>query len=264
MTAAVPSQPPIRRPVVSPLLTSASGVDDTTRDRLVFSVGDRYAVLVELNLTPAVSADHIRGQFLDVFHAAFASEPQQPPEPRRISVHYLQCLLTASEIRALAEQDKQSRTIYRIWPDYRVRAHLDRSVSTIKADAAARTYATSGDGIVWAVIDSGIGQSHPHFACGTVTDPAVSRLHRDFTGLLTPGGTVTSDPAPALTDPSGHGTHVAGIIAGAAPADLARILIAVNEPSSTDLPSWVSRTLEPRAHAERDRAAGPAGQPQGA
>jgi hypothetical protein len=137
MTAAVPSQPPIRRPVVSPLLTSASGVDDTTRDRLVFGVGDRYAVLVELNLTPAVSADHIRRQFLDVFHAAFAGEPQQPPEPRRISVHYLQCLLTASEIRALAEQDKQSRTIYRIWPDYRVRAHLDRSVSTIKASRPA-------------------------------------------------------------------------------------------------------------------------------
>jgi subtilisin family serine protease len=126
-----------------------------------------------------------------------------------------------------------------------VRAHIDRSVSTIKADAAARTYATSGDGIVWAVIDSGIDQTHPHFACGTLTDPAVSRLHRDFTGLLTPGGAVTSDPASALTDPLGHGTHVAGIIAGAAPADPAKILITVNEPSSTDLPSWASRTLEP-------------------
>ena len=251
MTSAGPGQPPIQRPVVSPLLTSAPGVDDATRDRLVFNIGDRYAVLVELNLAPGVSADQIRGQFLDVFHAAFASESEPPPEPRPISVHYLQCLLTQNEIRALAEQDEEpragssARTIYRIWPDYRVRAHIDRSVSTIKADAAARTYATSGDGIVWAVIDSGIDQTHPHFACGTLTDPAVARLHRDFTGLLTPSGTVTSDPASALTDPLGHGTHIAGIIAGAAPDDPAKILIAVNEPSSTDLPSWVSRTLEP-------------------
>jgi hypothetical protein len=192
MTSAGPGQPPIQQPVVSPLLTSASGVHDATRDRLVFNVGDRYAVLVELNLTPGVSADQIRGQFLDVFHAAFASESEPPPEPRPISVHYLQCLLTQAEIRALAEQDEEpqagasARTIYRVWPDYRVRAHIDRSVSTIKADAAARTYATSGDGIVWAVIDSGIDQTHrtspaapspirPCPGC-TATSPACSLL----------------------------------------------------------------------------------------
>ena len=118
-------------------------------------------------------------------------------------------------------------------------------MTTIKADAATRTYGTAGVGIVWAVIDSGIDKDHPHFAGGTVTDPAVARLHRDFTGLLTAAGTVTDDPAPALTDPVGHGTHVAGIIAGAAPADPSKVLIAANEPSSGDLPSWVNRTLEP-------------------
>jgi subtilisin family serine protease len=246
-----PGQPPVQRPVVSPLLTSASGVDDATRQRLVFSVGDRYAVLVELNLTPGVSADDARQQFQDVFGAAFAGESAPPPPPRRISVHYVQCLLTRAEIQLLARQDEQpgagsaARTIYRIWPDYRVRAHIDQSVSTIKADAATRTYATSGDGIVWAVIDSGIDQTHPHFAGGTVTDPAVARLHRDFTSLLTPAGAGPSPPESPLADPLGHGTHVAGIIAGSAPADPAKILIAVNEPSSSDLPSWAGRTLEP-------------------
>ena len=126
-----------------------------------------------------------------------------------------------------------------------MQAHIDRSVTTIKADAATRSYATSGQGVVWAVIDSGIDKGHPHFGGGTLTDPAVSRLHRDFTGLLTTDGTVTDDPGPALTDPNGHGTHVAGTIAGAAPADPAKVLIAANEPSSDGLPSWVSRTVEP-------------------
>ena len=245
------NKPPVQRPVVSPLLSP--GADEATRARLVYSIDDRQAVLVELSLLTGASADDIREQFRNVFHAAFEQEPEQPPEPLPISAHYMRCLLTQGEITALAEQDTgrpagsspPGRTIYRIWPDYRVQAHIDRSVTTIKADAATRTYGTAGVGIVWAVIDSGIDKDHPHFAGGTVTDPAVARLHRDFTGLLTAAGTVTDDPAPALTDPVGHGTHVAGIIAGAAPADPSKVLIAANEPSSGDLPSWVNRTLEP-------------------
>ena len=245
------NKPPVQRPVVSPLLSP--GVDQATLDRLVYSVNGRQAVLVELDLSADAGADDIREQFRTVFHAAFEQEPEQPPEPLPISAHYMRCLLTQDEITTLAEQDKAhlagsappGRTLYRIWPDYRMRAHIDRSVTTIKADAATRTYGTAGAGIVWAVIDSGIDKDHPHFAEGTVTDPAVSRLHRDFTGLLTANGTVPDDPAPALTDPLGHGTHVAGIIAGTAPEDSGKVLIAQNEPASTDMPSWVVRTLAP-------------------
>jgi subtilisin family serine protease len=248
-----PGKPLIQRSLVSPLLSGASPVDEATRARLTYSIGNRQAVLVELNLSTGASAEEIRGQFTDVFRASFENQSEQPPEPRPISAHYMRCLLTQDEISALADQDTApqagsslpSRTIYRIWPDYRMQAHIDRSVTTIKADAATRSYATSGQGIVWAVIDSGIDRDHPHFAGGTVTDPAVSHLHRDFTGLLTADGTVTDDPAPALTDPVGHGTHVAGIVAGAAPADQGKILIVENQPSSGDLPSWVKRTLEP-------------------
>jgi subtilisin family serine protease len=204
---------------------------------------------VELKLAVGVSAEDLRTQFRNVFEAAFEHGSDPPPEPLPISGHYMRCLLTQEEITALAEQDTSAsppdRTIFRIWPDYRVQAHIDRSVATIKADAATRTYGTSGAGVVWAVIDSGIDEDHPHFACGTVSDPVVARLHRDFTGLLTAEGTVTNDPASALTDPFGHGTHVAGIIAGAAPGDPGKVLIAQNEPSSTDMPSWVVRTLAP-------------------
>ena len=71
---------------------------------------------------------------------------------------------------------------------------------------------------MWAVIDSGIDKDHPHFAGGSLTDDSVAHLHRDLTGLLLAGGTVPDDSSTALTDPVGHGTHVAGIIAGEAPA----------------------------------------------
>ncbi len=249
--AAGTNQPPVQRPVVSPLLTSA--VDDATREKLVYTIDDRQAVLVELSLSTGAPTADIRDQFRDVFHAAFAQDPQQPPDPIPISANYMRCLLTPDEVTKLADQDTArptatpplSRTIYRIWPDYVVRAHIDRSATTIKADAATRTYGTAGIGVVWAVIDSGIDKDHPHFAGGTLTDDSVAHLHRDLTGLLSAGGTVPDDPSTALTDPVGHGTHVAGIIAGAAPTDPSKVLIAANQPTSGDLPSWVSRTLDP-------------------
>ena len=244
------ANPSLQRRVVSRLLSP--GADEAAQKRLVYSIEGRQAVLVELNLSAGAIADEARERFRTVFHAAFEHASEQPPEPLPVSSHYMRCLLAQDEITKLADQDAAadgpapgSRTIYRIWPDFRVQAHIDHSLTTIKCDAAARTYGTSGDGIVWAVIDSGIDKDHPHFAGGTVTDPAVSRLHRDFTGLLAADAKMTDDPAPALTDPFGHGTHVAGIIAGAAPADPGKVLIAANEPTSGDLPSWITRTVPP-------------------
>src|SRR5215467_13706151 len=241
---------PLQRTVVSPLL--APGADEAAQRKLVYTIEGRKAVLVELNLPAGALAEDIREQFMGVFHAAFEHENEQPPEPLQISSQYMRCLLTPKEVTKLAAQDAGPpddpapvRTIYRIWPDFVVHAHIDRSPTTIKSDAAARTYGTSGEGIVWAVLDSGIDQTHPHFAGGTVTDPAVARLHRDFTGLLTADGKMTDDPAAALADPYGHGTHVAGIIAGTAPTDPGQILIATNQPTSEDLPSWGNRTLAP-------------------
>src|SRR5215831_6206338 len=246
-----PGNPPLQRSVVSRLLGPEA--DEAAQQKLVYTIEDRQAVLVELNLPSGAIAEDVREQFRTVFHTAFEHESEQPPEPLPVSSQYMRCLLTPDEITKLAAEDAgapgdpapAARTIYRIWPDFVVHAHIDRSPTTIKSDAAARTYGTSGEGIVWAVLDSGIDQNHPHFAGGTVTDPAVAHLHRDFTGLLAADGKMTDDPAAALADPYGHGTHVAGIIAGTAPTDPGKILIAANQPTSDGLPSWVNRTLAP-------------------
>lgn len=236
--------------ILSPLLTAYSAIDQATQARLVHAIGGRQAILVELDVPTSASAAAAREQFLAIFHTVFNEEREQPPEPLPISANYMRCFLTSDETSAMLDMDSLGNSppgdgiILRIWPDYRLRAHIDHSVTTIKADAAARTYSASGEGIVWAVIDSGIDKDHPHFAGGTLTDPAVSHLHRDFTGLLYADGIVTDDPAPALTDRFGHGTHVAGIIAGAAPADPGRILIGAQGRSSGGLPWWVTRALE--------------------
>lgn len=240
------TNPSVQRRVVSRLL--GPGADEAAQKKLVYSIDDRHSVLVELRLSPGTVADELRQRFRNFFHDTFEQESEEPPEPLQVSSHYMRCLLTQDQITKLASQDTAAAggpTIYRIWPDFRVHAHIDGSLTTIKSDAAYRTYGTTGAGIVWAVIDSGIDKDHPHFVGGTVSDPDVSRLHRDFTGLLAADGKVTDDPAPALTDPFGHGTHVAGIIAGAAPTDPGRVLIAENKPTNGDLPSWANRVLPP-------------------
>lgn len=81
-----------------------------------------------------------------------------------------------------------------------------RSVSTVMADVARKVFGSTGRGIVWAVVDSGIDGTHPHFRRHANLELPAPLTHRDFTVLKGDG-----EP---LVDRSGHGTHVAGIIAG--------------------------------------------------
>jgi serine protease AprX len=130
--------------------------------------------------------------------------------------------------------------IYHIWPDFEIKPLLTRSVATVKADAARIAYSAQGDKVVWAVLDSGIQGDHPHFKeHGNLRDLPGPLRHRDFTVLRTetpPEGASEQDQAAfrekiakesedeALHDGFGHGTHVAGIIAGEVPAAKAKEL----------------------------------------
>ena len=97
------------------------------------------------------------------------------------------------------------RTIHHIWPVFEIHNCITSSIRTVKVDAAQRSFSAQGEGITWAVMDTGIDALHPHFKLHANIDPA-SPYHADFTGAA--GG-----PQPLL-DEFGHGTHVAGIIAG--------------------------------------------------
>ncbi|MGB3523606.1 MAG: S8 family peptidase [Mycobacterium sp.] len=134
-------------------------------------------------------------------------------EPTVIADQYLSGDLTPAQMQNIATADSAAgdwpyRAIFRIWPDFEVHRQIDVSTTTVKAVPAQRSFAAFGDGIVWAVIDSGIDGTHPHFQGEhTLSDPSVADLHHDFVSG-------SSDPAAALVDDDGHGTHVAGIIAG--------------------------------------------------
>jgi subtilisin family serine protease len=128
--------------------------------------------------------------------ARLAAEGEPQPSPRDTDRR-----LTGKERQLVS----RLRAIHQIWPDFRMRSCLTHSVATIKADAAHRSFTAHGKDITWAVMDSGIDATHPHFALHKNVDTA-SSYHKDFTGLASPGS--------ALQDLYGHGTHVAGIIAG--------------------------------------------------
>jgi subtilisin family serine protease len=139
----------------------------------------------------------------------------------------------AEKRRANAENDAvrrridpaRCRAIFHIWPDFEVSATITKSIATIKCDAAQQSFSASGAGITWAVMDSGISKDHKHFAMHGNIDPT-SPLHHDF----------TLDGSDPFNDENGHGTHVAGIIAG-------EWRVAADTPDA-QRPLAVSRTLK--------------------
>ncbi len=139
------------------------------------------------------------------------------------SRHYVFASLYPNEIRELARLDLAehtasdpdkgtavNRTIHRIWFDHDIELYVNKSISTVKADAARTAFGALGDNIVWAVLDTGVDGEHPHFKTHGTLNLKAPLCHADFatTGVKDDGG------QSALEDEKGHGTHVAGIIAG--------------------------------------------------
>lgn len=106
---------------------------------------------------------------------------------------------------------KQIPLVYKIWHDHEIYRCVYESVRTIKGDAAQASFAASGKGVVWAVADTGIDKTHPHFSTLKTLELPDGLRHWDFTS---DNADPASASAAALIDISGHGTHVAGIIAG--------------------------------------------------
>ena len=100
--------------------------------------------------------------------------------------------------------------MHRVWRNSTKRALLDRSPQTIHADAVQSAYRAFGEGITWAVLDTGIQPTHPHFG----THDTIREVF-DCTEIGEPQRlTRRRRKARIGVDRDGHGTHVAGIIAG--------------------------------------------------
>lgn len=227
--------------------------------------------IVELNAQHLGGLPGAANAFIELYRQEISGTPGQPqdngsnatsssgqpaaPAPVRIAKSYYRCELKDKEWRRLVAVDERKapaeRAIYRLWPDFPVRARTYRSATTIKADAALRSFDAAGEDITWAVIDSGVQGDHLHFGRAdadggrkkhVLWSDAVRDLHRCFADvheqrgalfvnkgpLPDPDWTADMNPADrkalveqhrtlALRDDFGHGTHVAGIISGRAP-----------------------------------------------
>ncbi len=164
----------------------------------------RHAVLIELSDRGAEPLDARRRT------AVAALEELVGKEAEAASIDPLQrfvaARLTTAEIQALSTR-RADLSLYCVWKNARKRKLVGRSADVIQAPAAHTTYRALGKGVHWAVLDTGIQGDHPHFA-----------THRS----LAAAWDCTRPGAPKLLerprDPDGHGTHVAGILAGGQPA----------------------------------------------
>ena len=179
-----------------------------------------YPVIIDLNLSFHGGPDGAKERAKELIDRAISSKATHATDDQGVnrpksdlSQQYLFASLQAEVIRELVRLDNQQsgqiasssqRAIFRIWPDFPVKRMIHESVSTVKADAAKAAFAASGDGIVWAVVDSGIEAAHPHFLKHKNLEVPAPMEHQDFSGLK-------DQP---LVDEFGHGTHVAGIIGG--------------------------------------------------
>jgi subtilisin family serine protease len=114
--------------------------------------------------------------------------------------------LNADELQRVAHGHRQLR-VYAVWQSGRKSKLTHRSLRVLKADAAFHSFGAGGDGITWAVLDTGVQANHPHFI-DPATGASVISAVWDCTKR---GKPVRLD---AATDADGHGTHVSGIIAG--------------------------------------------------
>jgi len=202
-------------------------LNDLKKEKRELKTGRRkkpmlHAVVIDINLEysqgRAIAREQIKQLVKESAAAVGTVKSQGVNEAKsRFSDQYLFARLEGDVLREMVRRDNLSepvetsgdataiahRAIYRIWPDFQIRPLISKSVSTVKADAARISFSALGEGIVWAVMDSGIDRDHPHFARHKNLDLDPALEHMDFTGAKAP-----------FSDEFGHGTHVAGIIGG--------------------------------------------------
>jgi subtilisin family serine protease len=211
---------PVARADRPPDLVFDSVVSEPLRAVMRAQETGRIGVLVEMR--PAEGLEHARTRLASLLADVTAGRES-------VDVHrrspYATVSLDAAEIAALVERDSRRPTveaepaksasnpaprgcIYRLWPNFEITGLIIRSAEATKCRAAQRTFEARGKGIVWAVLDSGIAR-HVHFETHQNLALPEGLAHRSFLDE-------DSDP---LVDDNGHGTHVAGIIAGGLPRD---------------------------------------------
>jgi serine protease AprX len=227
-----------RTVIAIPLLDEFERLDESEKHKI-------FHIAIDLNLDYHKGVDGAR-EDVKTMIAGILGESKRTRVKQGVlqepvdDMQYVFASLEADAIKELVRRDtrqgprKSDRTIHHIWPDFDLKPLINKSISTVKGDAAHNAFGAFGDGIVWAVIDSGIDSTHPHFAKHRNLELELPLKHRDF----------TSANGDALKDTFGHGTHVAGIIAGQVDRQDAAIFATTRYRDENGDPAEVTQELD--------------------
>lgn len=171
-----------------------------------------------------------------------ADQARIDPLERYIAAH-----LSPGEITEIA-QKCQELQVHTIWKSSRKRKLINRSSKVIHVDAARQSYGAAGTAITWAVLDTGVHSSHPHF-----------KTHNTILEIWDCTKVGRPKLMQADSDPDGHGTHVSGIIAGAAAnqshsgmAPMAKLVVyKVLDEDGNGEDAWIIKALDHIAATNR-------------
>lgn len=140
----------------------------------------------------------------DVLHFLSGMKIEFEPEENHTDYYVFATIANCKEAQRLEKSfadKKKSPCINHVWLIKQMRECVEESQKTINAPAARMLFDSEGEGVHWAVLDTGIDVAHAYFAAnGNCSDDR----RFDFT-------------SEGLADVKEHGTHVAGIIAKIAP-----------------------------------------------
>lgn len=138
-------------------------------------------------------------------HPGEEDAEHEPPERLK---RYIAAKLTRSEVELLRTRHRDLK-ISHVWKDSPKTAFIVKSTHTVQAKPANLGYGANGKGIGWAVLDTGIRGDHPHFSKFSNIAEQWDCTRPGTPQELRPGMKAWNE-----LDGHGHGTHVAGIIAG--------------------------------------------------
>ncbi|HYE89378.1 MAG TPA: S8 family peptidase, partial [Terriglobales bacterium] len=168
--------------------------------------GARVPVLIEVNSDEGAADSSLaahRSLIVKALDETLETEAARRAAEIDTLKRFVTARLTGAEISRLVARHEELR-IANVWKNSRKRKLINASTHTLQAWTAQRGYRATGQKIAWAVLDTGVAPKHPHFARHANVKEAWD---------------CTKKGAPARgagIDRDGHGTHVAGIIAGAA------------------------------------------------
>jgi subtilisin family serine protease len=174
----------------------------------------RHLALIQLTDLGGVSsgdastterAEAIEGKIIEMLGSS--KVPVDDAEIDRLQ-HFVAAKLTRLEIETLRSY-LHDLNISAIWRNASKRALINQSSNTLQVRPANLGYGATGKDIRWAVLDTGIHADHPHFAQFRNVLAQWDCTARGAPKKLDPGSEAFN-----WADRDGHGTHVAGIIAG--------------------------------------------------